>query len=1149
MRPLGKVLLFSLLLTSLPAEMGRAQSGIMINEVMAANTRTTDPQGQYDDWIELYNTTDAWVNLAGMYLTDDLANPTKWRIEGKMLIPGQGYLVIWADGDTGDSGFHAGFRLSSDGETLGLFAADGTTLVDSLKFGPQYANVSYGRCPDGTETYAYMGLPSPGAANHRPFDGVVADPEFSSPRGFYDAPFDVTLTCATPGATIYFTVDGSDPAGKAGSPLGGTVYTGPIRIRQTTCLRAVAAKGGWLSSRSNAQTYIFLSDIITQPATPAGFPATWGSAAADYQMDPDVTNAPAYKPLMRSALLSLPTLSITMNTEDLFGSDGIYANPSSRGRDWERPASVELIDPNGPSGFQINCGIQVQGDWFRPLDRATKKSFRLVFKGLYGPTRLRYPLFGNDAADEFETITLRGGANDGYTWDAARYTEQYTRDQFGRDLQRATGNAGAHGMFVHLYLNGLYWGLYNPCERPDASFSASYYGGAKEDWDVLHANGSGTEPVEGDMTIWNQMIGLCSAGDAFYRLQGLNPDGTRNPAYPVLLDMSNYIDYVILNLWGGNWDWPGKNWYVARARTADSTGFKFYCWDYENTMGNNLSRSPLNMVTPDRGLNGTWNTGVGIPHNYLRTNAEYKLLFADRVHRFFFNHGVLTPESLIPRYTVMADTVQWAIVGESARWGDQHYHPPLMLDDWLDSDTNYNDGRAGRGWIVNYYLPARTGVVLQQLKSAGLYPNINAPVFNINGAYQHGGHAPADAALALQATTGAIWYTLDGNDPRTPGSGAVGGSVTLVAQDTPKKVCVPTAALDDAWKGGAAFDDSAWTSGAGGVGYENGSGYESYFSLDVGAAMYQKNTTCYIRIPFTVAAADVGRFSSLTLSLYCDDGFIAYINGVEVARKNCTGTPAWNSKASTQTSDADAVILTAWSAAAGLSALRAGENILALQGLNDKLDSSDFLIAGQLTGSTVSKYTTPIPLTKSTVVKARALSGATWSALNEAVYAVGPVTQNLRVSEVMYHPLDPNCEFVELTNIGPAKINLNLVQFTKGISFTFGDVELAPHAYTLVVEDPAAFKARYGDGLPVAGRYTGNLSNGGERLELRDAVGTVIESFRYEDKWYPLTDGKGYSLTVKTPDVTDPNRLSDKDSWQLSALGGGSPGYDDSVAP
>ena len=246
-----------------------------------------------------------------------------------------------------------------------------------------------------------------------------------------------------------------------------------------------------------------------------------------------------------------------------------------------------------------------------------------------------------------------------------------------------------------------------------------------------------------------------------------------------------------------------------------------------------------------------------------------------------------------------------------------------------------------------------------------------------------------------------------------------------MAENAAKKVLVPTAAIDDAWRGGAAFDDAAWTStsgGPGGVGYDtNPNSVEDYtplISLNVRTQMYNKNTTCYIRIPFTVAAADVGKLTSLTLNVRCDDGFIAYVNGVTAYSYNCPATPLWNSVATAVTDESYAVELQACavsSAAAG--AIVAGENLLAIQALNDKKASSDFLISVTLTAVkggvaatpagvavTAVPYAAPIALSASTVVKARVLSGTTWSALNEAVYAVGPVAENLRISEIMYHP-------------------------------------------------------------------------------------------------------------------------------------------------
>jgi hypothetical protein len=161
---------------------------------------------------------------------------------------------------------------------------------------------------------------------------------------------------------------------------------------------------------------------------------------------------------------------------------------------------------------------------------------------------------------------------------------------------------------------------------------------------------------------------------------------------------------------------------------------------------------------------------------------------------------------------------------------------------------------------------------------------------------------------------------------------------------------------------------------------------------------------------------------------------------------------------------------------------------------------------------------------------------------------VGPVAESLRISELMYHPVDtgnpedPNSEYIELLNIGAETINLNLVSFTAGIDFTFGAVELVPGDRTLLVRDLTAFEATYGPGLPVAGQYAGSLNNAGERIELRDAAGQVIHDFTYRDDWYDTTDGDGFSLIVIDPVTTAPDAWSSEATWGPSPELGGSPG-------
>ena len=203
---------------------------------------------------------------------------------------------------------------------------------------------------------------------------------------------------------------------------------------------------------------------------------------------------------------------------------------------------------------------------------------------------------------------------------------------------------------------------------------------------------------------------------------------------------------------------------------------------------------------------------------------------------------------------------------------------------------------------------------------------------------------------------------------------------------------------------------------------------------------------------------------------------------------------------------------------------------------------------GALNYSTTGSFT----LDAGKQIKARIKNGSDWSALNEATFAVGPVAENLRITEMMYHPQgadgsdDPNTEFIELKNIGTEPINLNLVSFTNGIDFTFPDLNLAPGDYVIVVQDRDAFTAKYGIGFYIAGVYSGRLSNAGERIELQDAIGQTILNFEFKDGWYDSTDGYGFSLNIINPNDPDTNNWQYKDYWRPGSIIDGTPCYEDS---
>jgi|GEM_PF-872123 len=597
----------------------------------------------------------------------------------------------------------------------------------------------------------YFATPTPGAANTSEFWLHVADTKFSMDRGFYEKlpggqSYWLQITTATPGATIRYTLDGSTP-----TETHGTVYTGPIPINKTTIVRAAAFKPLYEPSNVDTHTYIFLDDVLSQPALPPGFPSDWKGTAADYEMDPRI-RAAVGDATLRAALLSLPTMSIVTDMAHLFDPNtGIYSNPTMEGVTWERPASIEYFDPNSSQRFQIDAGIRMYGGVGRQ-PQFKKHSFRLLFKQQYGSTKLRFPLFGEHAAQEFDSIILRSNFNDAWVWGGTNV--QFIRDEFAARLQLAMGDPSRHGTFVHLYINGVYWGLYNPVERPDQTFSASYFGGDKDDWDGINAGA----PVSGSSTAaWNALMSFpdqynLATQENYQRLQGNNPDGTNNPNYECLLDVDNYIKYMLMNFYVGNQDWPSHNYYAGRLRGPESTGWKFYSWDAEWIVGMNSS------VTNDRtGVN----VGAGKVYAALRNNPEFQVRFGDIAHRYLFNDGVLTPSKTIALYQQLANQIELAVYAESARWGDVRTATPFTYENWRDQ----------RSWILNTYLPQRTNIVIQQLRNAGLYPSVTAPTFRINGVYQHGGPIVQGASLSMTAPSGTIYYTLDGTDPRLTGGG------------------------------------------------------------------------------------------------------------------------------------------------------------------------------------------------------------------------------------------------------------------------------------------------------------------------------------------------------------------------------------------
>ena len=590
----------------------------------------------------------------------------------------------------------------------------------------------------------YFSTPTPRSANLSAYFAYVEDTKFDFGRGFYDAPFDVTITTATPEATIRYTTDGTAPTATTG-----TVYTAPVHITTTTTLRAAAYKTGFLPTNVDTQTYIFLGNVLTQPPNPAGFPTTWGGVSADYAMDQSVVTNPLYSGEIINDLKAIPTISIVMKTAEMFGPGGIYSNTEQQGEVWERAASVELINPDGTPGFQADVGIRIYGGVNRNPS-VKKHTFRLFFNdNLFGAKDLKYPLFSDTYVDEFDSLILRGDFNDAWGPMSLGGQSQFARDEWSRRTANAMGLLAPHGNHVHLYINGLYWGVYNPVERPDHHFAASYFGGDDDEYDVLHD----AAVVAGNRTAWDQMMAAANAGlatEAAYQ------------NFQKIVDVTALADYCMIPFYTENWDWDDHNWYATRNRNGGK--WHWYIWDSEWIMPGDLYNP--NMIGTNLGDRGSH------VFQQLRQNAEFRVLFMDRVYKHFYNGGAMSAQVMADRYRAVTDEIYGAIVAESARWGDYNRQPAYTRNgEWLNE----------RNRLLNTYFPQRQAIFLGQLRSTGLYPKTEAPGFS-----QHGGTIAPGFQFTMSnpnqggvppAPVGTIYYTLDGTDPRLPGGGISSGAV------------------------------------------------------------------------------------------------------------------------------------------------------------------------------------------------------------------------------------------------------------------------------------------------------------------------------------------------------------------------------------
>jgi len=1121
----------------------------VISEFMADNASgLVDGDGDFSDWIEIFNPTGSTIDLGSYFLTDDASDLTKWPFSPLTLAPGQRAIIFASGkGSTGPVGeLHTHFKLSAGGEYLALIAPGGTILQE---FAPTYPalgpDVSYGILEGDLSTARELGTPTPGQPNDASLP-APSEVTFSTGSRTFTGVLGVALSTASSGAEIYYTMDGSPP-----SSANGTLYSSPVDLNSTTHLRAIAVRSN-VSSSVSGENYLRLaadlanyeSDLPLMVIDNFGagpVPAKgWSGTGSGVQQ---VAHQKAvWATFERNELTGMAALR---DNPQMISSTGVRGRGAFSSTWSQMPFSVEVWDESQNEKDVTVLGMPAHSDWvlYYP-DTDDNKDPTMMFNtfmyelsnnmGRYA-TRIRwveafvntnggdltladrrgvYAIFEKisrgDGRLEFDKLS-EDGTSGGWLLGLNRMDSipvggfpaenGVTRPQFFHTrgpnrISETSPNNGGGGDDIPRQSNG-----YLNFDNPNGYRINPTQRSAIEDWfgtfeDTLYDNAQWLDPIDG---------------------------------YRKYLDAEDFVEYFMFNNLSRNGDgmlismfpWKGDD---GKLRMGPA-------WDY-NWSSYYIGGGPT----------GTFrHRGDRLWYARLFNDPDFEQLYVDR----WFYH----------RDRAMSNAgIVGIIDGQAAEIGATRAIRQGFSSetDWRNELTTFKNWLTTRAdWYDTQFTPR--------------------PIYN-----QNGGEVSNGFVATFSPPPGAIYYTTDGSDPRAPG-GTISATAqqfeggvqltTVVSEGDAVSVIIPTVGNPAAGLGWTltGFDDSAWIPGTTGVGYDRVSTYDPEINLNLDDTMDRENTTAYLRLQFNLA--DASLYDVMRLKMKYDDGFIAYLNGVLIAQENAPATPIWNSGANDGHPDGEAVNFVTFDVSGQVNELQDGMNVLAIHGLNDGIGSSDFLITPELEVGQ-STLANGLTLTESMLITARTLDGSDWSAPAEAYFLIDTIpasANNLVISELHYRPADANAseiaagfsdrddfEFVEFMNSGTQTVDLSGVRFTTGITFDFATAGLRtldPGARLLIVNDLAAFQQRYGAAFSsqIAGEYSGNLSNDGELITLVDALDSVIHSFTYNDQspWPEGPDGDGFTLVLINPSRQPVPNHANPVNWRASVAIGGSPGETD----
>ncbi|MBO4443847.1 MAG: CotH kinase family protein [Bacteroidaceae bacterium] len=869
-------------------------SSLVVNEIMSANIDSyLDPSWNYGGFVELYNPTDASANLAGCYISDDLLHPLKWHMPLTMgSIPAHGYKTIWFDHYDAKYGpYQANFKLNTEGGTVCISDDQGNLLV-TCEYPAALTRCAWARTSDGADEWKWTSTPTPGKTNN---GSTFADEQLEAPTvsrqscGFNNQ---LAFSVRIPdGCTLRYTTDGSTPTMTNGT----TNFSGSFKAEKTTVYRFRLFKDGTLPS-----------PVVTR---------TFYKRERDYK---------------------LPILSVVANNADLYGSEhGIFATgPNGRagnGRndkcnwnmDWDRPANFELIDEKGNMVVNQEVDIAVCGGWSRAWN---PRSFKLKAQKQYeGKGYIDYTLFEEKPYIRNKTIQVRNGGND--------------KDCRIKDaaLQRIVSTSGLDVDYqaylpVHHFINGQYKGVINMREPNNKHFVLANYGYDTDEIDQFEISPDSN---------YIQMTGTKESFDRWYELAANAADDDTYAELCKMVDIDEFINYIAVEFYLGNWDWPKNNLKGYRPRTEDGR-FRLVLFDLDGAfnIGNPFTTFEGKRIFTFDALRGDYS-------GQLTAEIQIVTIFLNMLQNDQFRKQFIDSYCLITG-SVFEPSRCAEIVSEMANFvsTEMSYNneSPWSTANDLINRLNSNYQSTNIRYLKNYSRMKLSGT---QSIQATLMSDIDEARLLVNGlpvpTGEFSGELFPPITVSAQAPAG---YVFKGW--KSTSSSAV---KVLFSKGSTWKYYDQGSLDGKSWQS-TAYNDQSWKSGQAPLGYftsdaNNQRGYKTF--LDYGGNTSSKRPTYYFRKNLTLSNAPAST-DVFTLNFTCDDGFVIYVNGTKAGSYLMPSSYNYSSYASTYAPDnPDSGTLTL-----SPSLFRKGDNLIAVEVHNNSASSTDIYWDGEITQTKLS---------------------------------------------------------------------------------------------------------------------------------------------------------------------------------------------------